>query len=222
MLPIDRRLIQRVRCPGRFLVALLLAAGLGGVAPVHADLVLSIPTNIPADAGTTDNFLDVSLTVTGTAQIGAFQFTLDLPSSSGVTFISADTTSPNYIFPTSSGIGWTLGPDSLTISAGDLELDPPGYVTLTDTTVSLGRIDFQVATTAPGGLAPVTFDTSATQTLVLDGSGNPLSYSAPSGSIEVTAAAVPEPSTLGLVIMGAVCFAAHGLRRGVRPVCSGR
>jgi hypothetical protein len=50
----------------------------------------------------------------------------------------------------------------------------------------------------------VTFDTSALQTLILDDAGNSLDYSARSGSILVPAAAVPEPSTLLVVTVGAI------------------
>src|SRR5262249_16090311 len=125
---------------------------------------------------TTDDFFDVSLAVTGAAKISAFQFTLDLPSTSGITFTKADTASPNYIFPTSSGIGWTLGSNSLAITSGDLDVTSPGYITLTDTTVSLGRVYFQVACAATGGTVPVMFDTSPMQTLVLEDMGNSLDY----------------------------------------------
>ena len=213
MIRIHRRSIRQARGPGRLLVALLLAIGLAGTTRVQAGLVLSTPSNIPATAGTSNDFFDVSLTVTGAANISAFQFTLDLPSTSGITFTSADITSPNYIFPSSSGIGWTLGSNSLSITAGDLDLTAPGYVTLSDTAVTLGRVYFQVAPTASGSTVPVTFDTSAMQTLVLDDLGNSLGYSPSSGSIVVTAGAVPEPPASALSTFGALLLAAYGLLR---------
>lgn len=210
---IDRRPVLRAPRAGRLLATLLLVAGLGWATPVHAGLVFSVPTGLPATAGTTNGFFDIVLDVTGAANVSAFQFSLALPSTSGITFISADTTSPNYIFPGSSGIGWTLENSSLTITAGDLFLSLPGYVPLSDTTVSLGRVYFQVDSAAPGGTVPLMFDTTPTQTLVLDDTGGSLDYSAQSGSIVVTATAVPEPSTLSLAIAGAVLLGGYGLHR---------
>ena len=117
--------VRRAPRVGRLFVALFLAAWLGRDTLVHAGVVLSLPTNVPATAGTTSSFFDVFMEVTGTANVSSFQFSLDLPSTSGVTFTAADTTSPGYLFPGSSGIGWTLANNSLTITAGDLDLSPP-------------------------------------------------------------------------------------------------
>ncbi len=162
---INRRRGPRTQHPDRCLVALCLSLGLACAVPAQAGLVISVPNDITATAGSSQDFFDVSLIVTGTYKISAFQFTLNLPSGSGVTFIAADITSPNYIFPDSSGIGWTIDNAGSTIFAGDLEFNPPGCVTLSDTTVSLGHVAFQVDLAATGGTVPVTFDTSPNQTL---------------------------------------------------------
>ncbi len=201
---INRRPGRQARRPRRYIAPLVLCVGLVWAMPAQAGLVISLPNNFPATPGSSNDFFDVSLTVTGTYNISAFQFTLDLPSGSGVIFTAADITSPNYIFPDSFGIGSTIDNGGLTIVAGDLELNPPGYVTLTDTTVSLGRVEFQVDSTAQGGTVPVTFDTAPLQTQLLDDVGSPLDYSATSGSILITATAVPEPSTLLMGAVGAI------------------
>lgn len=198
------------------LFALFLAAGLGGTSPARAGLMLSLPADVPATAGSSGNYFDVVLGVTGTANVSAFQFSLTLPGASGITFTSADTTSPGYIFPGSSGIGWTVGGNGLSITAGDLDADPPGYLSLSDTTVSLGRVYFRVDASAPGGTVPVAFDTAPLQTLLLDDSLNALDYATQPGSIAVTATAVPEPATFRLVVAGALFVGGYGrLRRGI-------
>ncbi len=201
---IYRRPGRRARRPARWITLLILCLGLVWAPAVYAGLVISVPTNIPVTPGAAPYSFDVTLTVTGTYNISAFQFTLDLPGASGVTFVAVEITSPGYIFPDSSGIGSSVENAGLTITAGDLELNPPGYVTLSDTTVSLGRVEFQVDPAAPGGTVPVTFDTSPIQTLVLDDAGTPLDCSTRSGSIVVAAAAVPEPSTLWMGVVGAI------------------
>ena len=86
-------------------------------------------------------------------------------------------------------------------------------MTLSDTTASLGRVYFQVDSAASSGTVPVTFDTTPTQTLVLDDTGGSLGYSTRSGSIAVTAVAVPEPSTLILAIGGGLLLGGYGLHR---------
>jgi hypothetical protein len=204
----------------RRIVALVFCLGMVWAPPAQAGLVISVPNNVPATAGSLSNFFDVSLTVTGTYKISAFQFTLDLPNGSGVTFTAADNSSPNYLFPDSSGLGATIDNGGLTIIAGDLELNPPGYVTLSDTTVSLGRVDFQVDLTAQTGTVPVSFDTSPNQTLVLDDLGSPWDYSTTSGSILVSASSVPEPSAF--LLMGAGALLVLGYARYFRRRPSSR
>ena len=207
MTRMDRRLCRRTYRRNRRLVALGLALGLVWATPARAGIVISAPNDIPATAGTSMASFDVSLTVTGTERIGAFQFKLDLPDGSGVRFVSADLPPANYLFPDSAGVGSTIDNAGLTIFVGDLELNPPGYAMLTDTTVSLGRIVFRLDQGTPGGTVPLTFDMDPLQTIILDDNGSPLDAVAQSGSIFVTAAAVPEPSTLLLGIIGGITVA---------------
>ena len=215
----QRRTSGRVRRAAGALAAALLL-GVTAAAPARAGLVLAAPTGVPAAAGTGGNFFDVTLTADGGTdyRVSGFEVTLDVPSGSGVTFTNADTsTTAPYIFPGSTpNVSFEAG--QVMIHVADLDLNPPGYVTLNDQTVGLGRIYFSVAAGAPTATVPVTFDTSLDQTVVVDDTLTPYDSSVLTihdGSIDVTgqAAAVPEPSTLAQAAAGALATALACLRR---------
>jgi hypothetical protein len=70
----------------------------------------------------------------------------------------------------------------------------------------LAAINYSVSPGSVAGPVTVTFDTATSFTNGLDGSSNPIfvDYSANNGTISVSAASVPEPSTLAMLSMAAM------------------
>jgi hypothetical protein len=194
----------------------------------HAGLIFSV-NDLSAAAGSTDNTtLEVSLTNSGTAAspaIAAFQFQLSIAAGSGVTFTDADIATANhaYIF----GANTSTPPLSFDpfpntgFTASDIYTIPGGGVTLgAGETVGLGRVTFDVAPSA-SGVAPITLVPNFTDS-VLDPNGNPIDLPLEfvDGSITVTAAPVPEPSSLVLAVFGfTAAYAGRAIRtHPIRPV----
>jgi hypothetical protein len=193
--------------------ASVVVSGLTGQA--EADLVVSVqPTAIPATAGNTGAF-DVLVTNTGLSSIDVlgYRVTLDLPTVGSLlaSFTGAVTSdSPplvQYLFTDPAGIQAGL------ISAQQLEYtdnQASGFQTIAaGQTYGLGHVSFSVPSGTPALTEyPVSFETSLdsdfiprTSFLLSDAS----TYVTPTpvgGTIVVQPAAVPEPSSL-LLLLGA-------------------
>jgi hypothetical protein len=214
----------------RTLTALLaLTCVLATPGTLQADIILDLSPSSAASSGTGE--FDVLLTNTGlTSQgVAAFSFGLTTSSSSGVNFTSAGYTSssggsspPIYIFtgnsfdqtfsaPLSIGSlsGGTLPASS--IVADDGTADGSAVNVASGSTVLLGSVTYTVASGTPAGPVTVSFDSTATS--LTDGNFNSISFTANPGTITVTAAAVPEPSTFALCAIAAFGFLGFEWRR---------
>jgi hypothetical protein len=226
MISLDRRYSDSVRretARERWLAgrirATLIACGLGLTsAPAYAELVLQVE-NATAQAGGTGSF-DVVLSATsGSFAISGFSVELAVDPSSGITFTGAsvDTTTEPYIFTTlQSAPPFALGAFPTTdFTVADADMSAPGYVTLSaggTATLGIEHVTFAVAAGTPGGSIPVSI-VSGINTMVLDVTGSPITFTPSGGSIDVSTSAVPEPSS---VIMGLAAMAVGvvaGLRR---------
>lgn len=187
----------------------LLAAGLSllWLPAARADLIFSV-NDVTAAAGSSGNTtLEVSLTNDGsvaTPAIAAFQFQLTVPAASGVTFVAADILTANhpYLFGADTStppLSFDAFPNTAFTASDLYSITNGGVVLGAQQTFGLGRVTFDVAPSA-SGVVPVTFVPGLTE--VLDPNGRPidLNYRFVDGSIRVSA--VPEPSSLVLVLLG--------------------
>jgi hypothetical protein len=167
--------------------------------PARGGIVVSLQS-VSASTGTSGNTLEVYVTNTGTpVGIAAFSFEISVAPSSGVNFTGADistATSP-YIFAGNSA----QGPDIATSTGTTLDASDnavSGATTLgTNSTLALGRVFFDVASSAPLGAATVSFtDFPATSLTAMDLSNIPIDTLSNGTIMIVAGAVVPEPSTL--------------------------
>jgi hypothetical protein len=167
--------------------------------PVRADLIVSVES-VTASAGSTGNTLEVDVTNTGpsSVDVAAFSFEISVPSASGVTLTGADinTSLATYIFDGNSAQGPNIATATgTTLDASDNAAS--GSTTLgAGVTLGLGRVFFDVASSA-SGVVPVTLsDFPATSLTAPTGDNIPIN-TLTNGTITITSpAAVPEPSTL--------------------------
>jgi hypothetical protein len=205
-----------------FMVAgLVLGMGRSG----HADISVSVePATIPVNAGSIGNTLEIDLTNTGPAvNVAGFSFEISVPTSSGVTFTGADTsTSATYIFAGNSLFGPIISssPPGTTLDAGDLAATLGSFTTVGPgaTTFGLGLVSFDVAGSATG-TATVSFNSSITTLTAPDGSNIPIN-TLNNGTITIQSPSpVPEPATffpvaLGLLGLSCLTWRKHWRARG--------
>jgi hypothetical protein len=93
-----------------------------------------------------------------------------------------------------------------TILAGDFSDSSTGYVSIAAAGSYLGSVEFQAA---PGASLRDSFQISLVNdpnfTYFDDQNGNPLNYSLNGGTVTVGDTAVPEPSSLALAALPAIC-----------------
>jgi hypothetical protein len=202
----------------------------------HADMVITFQSSTVSQGGT--GYLEVDLTNTSTTtgvQISGFQLELSQPSGTGLTFTSATTgtTAYAYIFAGNSAddayLGGSLLPTTTatTIAGSDTVNLPDTFATVAaGQTVGLALFSFSADTTAALGPVPITvvpfrFSGSTDGTLLAEyPSLDSLSFTADAGSIVVTAASVPEPSSLWLGAVGGLfVLAVASTRRAFAAVC---
>ena len=207
------------KCP--VVLAATLICVLSITNPADAGLLIDISLN-SASPGTTGT-LEVTLTNTGTGPLDillvagfSFEITAD---GNNVIFSDVTTYTTLYIFPGSDSLFGpgsllpTISPDGHTISALDIYGGTSTGETLTPgETVSLGLVSYSLANSTPLGLIPITC-TVYPATNVNDPSGNdlPLVLSTTGG---ITVALVPEPSSLVLILFGALGIGRGNNRRG--------
>jgi hypothetical protein len=180
----------------------LAMAGLVVAAPSYAraGIIVSVQS-VTANAGSTGNTLEVDLQNTGTpVDIASFAFEISVTSSSGVTFTGADiTTSLNtYIFNGNSAQGPEIGlpPAGPVLDASD-NATSGGTTLMTGSTFALGRVFFDVASSAQTGPVIVSL-TPFPSTSLTDPNLNDVPIDTlNSGTISILAStSVPEPSGL--------------------------
>jgi len=191
--------------------------------PARAGIIVSVQS-VPANKGTSGNTLEVDVLNTGVpVDIAGFSFEISVAASSGVSFTGADTnTSTNlYIFAGNS----LFGPNIATLTGTTLDasdLAASGSTTLsTNLTLGLGRVFFDVASSAPGG--PVTVSlTDYPATGLADPNQNPIPIDTLNhGTITIMGGSVvPEPSALVSATLGLLggAWLIRRMRRTARRV----
>jgi hypothetical protein len=189
--------------------------------PAHADLMeISIQSPISVSTGTSGNGFDVVLkNLSGpAASIAAFTFEISI-ASTDLTFTGANTSTllDPYIFNGNSLFGpdITVANTGQDLSASDIFSIPASGIMLgTGGSVGLGHISFDVSSTAPTETLAVAL-LAFPATSLSDELANNVPISALiGGQIQVTAA-VPEPSSL-LMVLTVVPLFFYSARR-LRP-----
>ena len=204
---------------GRLVMASVAVCCLGSLG-AWADLVISVES-VTADGGSTGNPLDVDLTNTGPSAvpIGGFSFGVSI-ANPNVSFTDANTsTAAFYIFTGNSLFGPDLtGPTSgQSLNTSDIfDIANNGLALDSGVTVGIGHILFDVLAGASPGVFAVSL-AAHPFTSLSDPSGNDVGINTLSaGQITIEGAAVPEPATLGTLLISVVLMVgAAGRRRRV-------
>jgi hypothetical protein len=210
------------RTNSRFATVLMagVAAFLLYSVPARASMLFSIQSPTNANAGTSGNSFDVLLTNSGPAvSIAAFTFEISVPSTD-IQLSDANTATlmNAYIF---SGGTSTFGPHIMVANTGqDLSASDvysvfgSGATLGTGATLGLGHILFDVSATAASQTVPVIFAAYPATSLSDNLLNNVPIDTLSNGSINVTGSAVPEPSSLVLVLTaGSLIWVRRTLRR---------
>jgi hypothetical protein len=210
-------------------VAASVAALLLGVAPIPARAAFIVQAlNSVAPIGGTGAF-DVVLTDTGgTAQVSGFSVELSVPSGSGVTFTGVDTntTAAAYLFGTLQSPPFTFSSFPTTdFTVLDASMTPPGFVTLNTNSI-FGLEHVTYAWSAGASAGPVAVSIVGGGTVLSDINANPIPITTVNGTITVTNATVPEPTSLlllaaGIIVVCCLSVNASASGRRTRPVLSG-
>lgn len=204
----------------RLAAALLI---LHAAAAARAGLVIEVANNVTATPGSTGSF-DVLLIDNDSSQgptyhVAGDSFRLALTGIAGVQFTSATiaTTTP-YIYVTS---GTTVAPPSplsfdtfpnTSFTASDAEFASPLYRAVgPGSTFGLAHVTYTVAAGA-SGVGSLSFQDVGGATSLSDELGNALAFTTRGGTFTVNAGAVPEPSSISLVLVGAACAAGARFR----------
>jgi hypothetical protein len=202
---------------GLTVLGLLLAAGIFVPMPARADnlsLSLLLPTSVSAGGtGAFDVVLSDAAGGTGVT-VGGFDFDVEVAATSGVTLTGADTSVPSvpgYIFSGNSLFGPVLtdsGSTPTDLTASDIAaIFGTGYTLAGGGSIDLGEVLFDVSPTAPTEMANVQFVSGIFNTDLSDPNGvNIPINNETGGAIDIIGTAVPEPSTL-IMLLGAIPFA---------------
>jgi hypothetical protein len=193
---------------GRLWMPLVLTVFATLIASRHAraGLIVSVES-VTANAGSTGNALDVTLTNTGPSAVTISGFSFEVSvGTSNVTFTEANiSTTVPYIFQgeslfgpvISTGIGKSLPASDVFAISGS------GATVGAGTEVGLGHVLFDVSALAPSGPVVVSLVPFPTTTLADPSGNNIIIDSLNNGTITVISGTViPEPSTIVLAITG--------------------
>jgi hypothetical protein len=176
--------------------------------PARADLLaISIQSPISVNAGTSGNGFDVLLTNLSGPAVSIAAFTFEISTTTDITFTATNTATvlDPYIFSGNSLFGpiITVANTGQDLSASDLYSVPASSVTLgTGATAGLGRILFDVSSTAPSETVDVTLAAYPATSLSDDLLNNVPVARLNGGQINISAitSTVPEPSSLILLL----------------------
>jgi len=201
---------------GLTVLGLFLAAGIFVPMSARADnlsLSLQLPTSVSAGGtGAFDVVLSDAAGGTGVT-VGGFDFDVEVAATSGITLTGADTSVPSvpgYIFSGNSLFGpdlTDLGSTPTDLMASDIAASGIGYILAGGGSIDLGEVLFDVSPTAPTEMADVQFVSGIFNTDLSDPNGVNITINTETGgTIDIIGAAVPEPSTL-IMLLGAIPFA---------------
>jgi hypothetical protein len=182
------------------LSAALIAASLLSLLPTQAAVIVSA-TSVSANAGDTNDALDVFLTNTGPSSISVDGFNFEITvSGTDVTFTS--TTTATTVGPYIFGADSLFGPVISTLSPGQTmdgsDIDALGAVTIgSGATVGLGHVFFNVNPAAAPQTAAVTFVPAGTA--LSDVNGGPVNINTLTPGTITILSSVPEPATFGML-----------------------
>jgi len=208
-------------------IAVALAAIVGGAVPCSAGgLVIEAP-NLTATSGSSGSFdlllMNTNLTGGTSYDVSSDQFVLLLSAPPGITFtgvsIATDPLAAPYIF-VSSGTTQPGGPPlstdtfpNTTFTGADAEFASPYYRTVNPgQTFGLAHVSYAVSSSTPSGTIAIL---PSPTSLLTDLAGTPISFGITSGSIAV-GTVVPEPwaltqaSTAVLIGLGLVWWRRRG------------
>jgi len=188
-------------------IAVALAAIVGGAVPCSAGGLMIEAPNLTATPGSNGSF-DLLLVNTnplgGTSyEVSSDQFVLSLSGPLGITFtgVSIDTVAAPYIFVSSGTTqpgGLPLSIDTfpnIQFTGADTEFALPGFRTVNPSdTFSLAHVSYAVSSSTPNGIDTITIAPSPTSLLTMV-DGTPISFGITNGSIAV-GTVVPEPWAL--------------------------
>jgi hypothetical protein len=212
-------------------IAVALAAIVGGAMPCSAGgLVIEAPT-LPATPGSSGSFdlllMNTNLTGGASYDVSSDQFVLSLSGPLGITFtavsIATDPVAAPYIF-VSSGTTQPGGPPlstdtfpNTTFTGADAEFASPYYRTVNPgQTFGLAHVSYAVSSSTPNGIDTITIAPSPVS-LLTDLAGNPISFGITNGSITV-GAVIPEPWALTQASTAVLIGLGLFWRRRVRQV----
>jgi hypothetical protein len=195
----------------RWIPALLAAALILSTAlPTRAGIIVSVES-VSANTGTTGNTLEVDVQNTGApVDIASFSFEISVAAGSGVSFTGADiSTAANvYIFAGNSAQGPNI--DTLTGTTLDASDNAAsGSTTLgTNSTLALGRVFFDVSSSAPVGPVIVSLTPFPSTSLSDPNLNNIPIDTLSSGTITISGTSVvPEPPALVSATVGLMASA---------------
>jgi hypothetical protein len=190
-----------------YLIAVALALSL----PANASLIMSAGTE-SANAGSTGNAFDFTLTNTGPSAVALGAFSLEVSVADSNVSATTATTLP-YVFAGDSLFGpviSTSGPGQ-TLDASDICILCGGTIAA-GSTVGLAHVLFDVSAGAPSELLTVSI-IPFPSTSLSDQSGSNLAATLQNGTITIVGAnPIPEPSTLVLISLPAFFLARKRLR----------
>ena len=204
----------------KFLSACLVLLVLSLSQAATAGVIISMsPSSQNVQQGGSGYELNFSMTTSDPIDLGGFNVTVTVPNTSGITFTGGDSSVANYVFAgNSSGLIFNNPSGSFT---GDIsDLPNTLYPSLSPGTYSLGRMFFSVISNATLGNVDVTLDLATSFTsgvLPFDQYDYTPSGGSTIGTINVGASgnliAVPEPSTLVIIMLAAGCVLLSQQRR---------
>jgi PEP-CTERM motif len=189
----------------------IMASYLPSSSVAHAELILTMES-VTASAGSSGNAFDVELINTGPVAVAVGAFTFGIATANpNISFTDASTATvlAPYIFAGDSLFGPDLtGPTSgQSLTASDLCAVCAGISLAAGTTVGLGHVLFDVSSSASGGVFAVNF-AAFPATSLSDTTGDLLPATFAPGAITVPGAvAVPEPTSLLLLLLAGVILA---------------